>query len=221
MTRSAGFTKGPCPACRKGEQHPTGDICSDCRNLHSAAKKIVEAHNRQQVEAWFQYGEVYHWNPSYYLGCEISEEARTRLHKAIDKVVRAGATAEYRRAREDGLWPVNGWQHLKKMPEPLIHRAEGLPDKNGSAGGGMVLMRFPLAEAINELDAAIIGALVSVAAESVEKGSNLIASLARGDLTLDDFNKDVAESVKRLRAVERSSKTPIPSKRRKPTRDER
>lgn len=44
--RMRGWQKGPCPACKKGESHPTGDICDECSTTLALARKL----KRQEAE---------------------------------------------------------------------------------------------------------------------------------------------------------------------------
>lgn len=206
-----GQTKGPCPACQKGEHHPTGDICWDCRQVYNDAKAINDAHQKQEVEAWFPFATASHWNPGYYLGFEIEDKSRERLARAMFDFVQKVATATLD-------MHAGNWRHrprgLKVSRRPLIDRPKGLEggsDRHSS--GGLVLMRVAVAEAVNELDHAVIDALLSVSKHEREKGANLLAKLALGEVTLDDFNEDTARQTAEMHRRRELSRQPVRSKR--------
>lgn len=208
---SRGNVTGPCPACHTGDEHPKDDICRDCRQLLDRARQIVAADTKREDQGWYNYGEMYHWNPGYYFhGVEFPDAFRTKgrvdLARRLQEAFHALVIAIAKDTHFDGSY-INAGE--RRVVGPLVRRPRKWNQRSDSSG--KVLLSTAAANAITELDLAIVQALAGVASKCFTDGADLLKSLMVGGTTLDDFNEDVAKRASHLRNIEVESQSPEPA----------
>lgn len=179
-------TRKPCPACGQVDSYrPAAEICSDCKALIADGKQYREDKIKDAGALTFCK------TPSSYLFLEVEndqsyadrhEEPRSRLEKAFDEVISLllspipeglhSPSEPIDRPFYDGPWVVN--------PRRVLE---------GYRRDGWMMCRPKAIPAIYALDEAIRFALVSTAKAERRRGSDIVLSLAAGDMTIDDFNR--------------------------------
>lgn len=207
---SRGFVSGPCPGCKEGNSHPVGDICVQCRAKLDRANELIAEHQAQTEDAWFSYPRFAHWAPGYHFGGVEwgghKDQSRDRLHAAFHDLIMTAAKAVKHPEYYSGTDP-----ELYRKHGPLIRRPAKWRTEHQSPSDH-VLLPVKLAAAINAMDRATVGALMSVAEHSYANGTNLLRQMAVGDVTLDEFAKDTAERIAHLRKTrEQAEREPVAS----------
>lgn len=206
MRASRGYTFDPCPACK---QPPKGsrakdDICADCRRFLEAGKALADRQKADPRKAywlpWFMPGyhdaECDHFKKEppgleRFAGRGIRDAAdwlRALLPELVLAIGEEVTGTEASGHRTAGARPV------REAGGFVFHIARS---ERESAGGTResVLLTEDQRELIRDIDRAIRITLAETAANSLEKGANLLGSLATGRITADDLDEETARDV--------------------------
>jgi hypothetical protein len=175
-----GSTWDPCPACKVGDRlRPRDGICSDCRRVLDNAKlraaEAAEKPSEEQRRLYFLQERAYALPYLPHQGSS-DRDALARAFWALGQLLSEPSEAysppenEERKLPPDAyLWPFEKhgrpyeWRICRSMLPP--HR-----------------------DALHELFSLVRGALERAYAEGFESGRNLLAQLASGSITMDQFN---------------------------------
>lgn len=186
----AGWTKGPCPGCGEGEQHPSRGVCQECRGLlrdgnayRQETTRRLAAEGTPSVWQWTE--RAYAW-PRYYGDYEFErDDAKDTLNAAMFAVVEATS---------EPAPPGTPRQSAVKNPDKHSYKPFlDWPTVFSTAKGEWsferwILMPGPVRAALDALDAAIRGALHSAYTRGKRDGASLLHQLAIGEITTDEFD---------------------------------
>jgi hypothetical protein len=190
-----------CPGCHDATKlRAKDDVCRDCRAKLDRADALIRQHMEQTTHAWFQYARVVHWNPNFYFGFTWSDGTERNLANAFFDVVLKAAEAT--RFPEGEARYSASTEGLYRRRGALVRRPRAWGRQEQQDYGAIVLLREPLAAALNTLDRTMVAAIADAEANAFTKGADLLRSLNLGDITMDRFNRDTAQHVKRMRQLQ-------------------
>lgn len=178
----------PCEGCGLAVMRHVGKVCPDCRTLLDDAIKARTFHAaHDDMKAYGLMGMtgniIYHWNQQFYGGFHFLVEPDRDVQKNLDMafyglVQALGKPAVgIKRDQRDGM---------------LITSKRG--SKVQSGHDVVLLFSSGQQQAFNTLFEAIMDALESTYQSGLEKGANLLYSLASGKVTVEEYNKLCARS---------------------------
>lgn len=181
-----GKTRKPCPACKGDKLRPIDGVCPDCR------MKLDEWEELQQQQAARQDVGRYHIPrqesamPHYSTDGDqhAPHQAKSRaIQAALWQLMREGAeimTRSWRLAHPETEYnaPDSSWHSTVIFPWP-----RGRYDETRDA-----LMTPAFAQALAELDRAILETVRQAYLDGVADGSNLLRQLAAGEITAAQLN---------------------------------
>lgn len=193
--RRHGYTKGPCPGCRKGDDHPSGGVCHDCEQAIAIGREFVRTQKAKKDRGWFRFStQCPHWNNNYYLAYVHYEESgfEGTIADAFAKVVESIADPSYSFSswsRDPGeiTWDPNRFRNAGD----LLTR---LSDRDSSSHQDRVQITVAQADALNELDRVMVRAIVMASQASFTRGTDLLQGLASGDVSMKTLEQEVANT---------------------------
>lgn len=177
------LTKAPCPACKVVDKyrHVT-DVCSGCQRLLREALAARDALEHLEGTELVVTGEpTAHWWEGYYesLPSCCSHNTRDEIRKAYVKLVYllGTTTDEYVPFDDRRLYSLGKWE------------------------SSSISMRFKPAalKALRNLDEAIRKSLMETYEYARREGHNILLELARGELSVDEFNQQTLPTSRRRR----------------------
>jgi hypothetical protein len=173
----AGYTLDACPGCGdKSSARPKNGVCYDCESLLKEARqaRADKARDDAPVKTYTLPSRL-HWHIRMGMvdasGHRLLDAFATKWLELV-KLLGTLRRATYPNRDVPVLFPVGG-----KDP----------------SNRDVIEMRPDLAAKINEMDAAMDAAINEVAHAERRMGSSIIASLASGSITVDQFNQYTTE----------------------------
>lgn len=203
--RSRGWAKGPCPGCGKGEQHPSNSVCHECKELMADGKAFrLETERRLKLTTG---PSVWHWSeasygwPRYYGDYDFAHDKKRDIQDTLNNAMYAlvNAASEPAPPGTPDRSPIidkeqterhkgKGWgKSYVPWPYLLSYGKKNNNDNNWSFDC-LVLMPAIVRDAIDALDQAIRAALTSAYLRGKQDGGSILLGLAKGNMTLDDYN---------------------------------
>lgn len=163
-----GWTDKPCEGCGKTGGRPTGENCLECQHLLTFAREVIAEREQKQESGVY----LAPWRFNYHTG--DGPAYRGRIAKAMLLLLKA--LSEPMETFTAGDIPT--------LLEPLPHWQD-----NHERRSERIRIRHDYAAILRELDSTILAQLDSAYTQGYERGRNLLTSLAKGELSVDDFNK--------------------------------
>lgn len=162
----------PCPGCNKVKPcRSAKDVCKDCQFLLAYATEVKERiASLSDDEVVVSFGDVWFANEYIYTRAgDIDYHPGDSLRRLFWYVASFGS------------YPAN----VFNAEFELLGRDDGVSRR------AYAVMSRPLAEAVRDLYAAVQVALKAEYEQGKCDGSNLLMSLARGDLSMNDFDETI------------------------------
>lgn len=188
-------TTKPCPGCKEVYRDRKADeVCDSCKRLIQEALKQRELDAKEKEDGVALFQVPWFW-PDFYQAAGVSVGGRRGVDEAFNQVQKAFA---------DALIGVG--EHMvcgDFLPRPGLRRGDSpeywqqrrgeviFPEKMaGRTNGARSLLkaRRSSVEKIVALDTAVRQALGEVAKSAYENGHSLLAGLASGKMSVQDFN---------------------------------
>jgi hypothetical protein len=167
-------TRKPCPACGRPMGHrPKDGVCRRCQNLLQRAILAILEDVTKTGEVALKVKSYGYREGDYSIGMRF-DGPRYSLEEWFQKLVLLVS-----RPAED-------------VEEEWLTHGRILPSAAGHSSdyrGPWRLFVPAVAEALEKLDQAIRAALIDASATGRERGANILASLASGEITVDELNR--------------------------------